>query len=344
MLQRVAVIGSLLIGLASFSFAQADASRQDPFNHGMRTHDNVDSEMAIVVGVVRSQDNRGVANARVEVRDVTGTTVASTYTGPNGGFQINGLRTGRYDVVATVGLCEAREHLALEHGENNIALMVNERTPSADAGNATSVSVADMRVPDKARKALNKAHELIGKHRNDDAQKELAKALEIYPQYSDAYRERGIMQFAAGNVDAAINDLQQAIKYDPNNAMAYMAIGAALNNQEKYDDALRALDRGVTLSPNAWQAYFEMARAQLGKGDFAASLRSCDRAQQFMTADYAPFHLVRAHALMGVKNYAEAQAELEAFISGNPSSEDVARVQKTLNEVKAFTARASSGK
>ena len=345
MFHRVAVIGSLLIGLASFSSAQNDFSPPGPFGHDQRSLHNVESESVIVVGVVRAQDNRGVANARVEVRDLSGSTVASTYSGPNGSFQINGLHSGRYDLVATVGLSEAREHLALEHGENSVTLQVNDRTPSAaDAGNATSVSVADMRVPEKARKALNKARESIGKHRTDDAQKELAKALEIYPYYSDAYRERGIMQFAAGNIDGAVNDLQQAIKYDANNAMAYVAMGAALNNQEKYGDALRALDRGVAIQPNAWQAYFEMARAELGQGDFAASLRSCDRAKLLMATDYAPLHLVRAHALMGVKNYWEAQSELEEFISRNPNGEDTARVQQTLDEVKAFTARASRGK
>jgi Flp pilus assembly protein TadD len=345
MFYRVAVIGSLLLGLASFAVAQNETSRLAQFNrpalHGMETGETA----AVISGVVRSEDNRGISNARVEVRDMTGSAVASTYSGPNGSFQINGLATGRFEVVAIVGLAEAREQLALNHGENTVTLRVADHGPAAaDAGHADSVSVAAMRVPEKARKALNKAHELNARQRPQDAAKEIARALEIYPQYSDAFLERGIMHFAAAELNEAESDLQQAIKYDPNNAMAYIAMGAVLNNGEKYDDAARALDRGVALAPNAWQGYFELARMSLAKGDFANALRNTDRARQFMSQDYGPLHLVRAHALMGLKNYPEAQSELEALLSKDPNAADSAQVRETLDQVKTFTARAASGK
>jgi tetratricopeptide (TPR) repeat protein len=305
---------------------------------------NGDNVTSAITGVVRTQDNRGVPNARVEVRDMTGTAIAATYSGPSGTFQINSLASGRYEVVATVGLAEAREQLMLDRGENSVVLRVNDRTPSADAGNATSVSVAAMRVPDKARKALEKARELTGKNRNDDAVKELNRALEIYPQYSDALRERGIINYANGHLDQAKADLDQAIKYDPNNAMAYVALGATFNNVDKFDDALRVLDRGLSLAPNGWQGYFELARTKLGKGDYEGSLRAAEKSQQFMKHEYLPIHLVRAHAMLGMKNYTEAQAEFEVFLAQDPNGEDAARVRQTLDQVKAFTARTASGK
>jgi tetratricopeptide (TPR) repeat protein len=342
MLYRVAVIGSLLLTLASISLAQvSDASTRniDPSSRPM----NGDI-MSALTGVVRTQDNRGVPNARVEVRDMTGGVIASTYSGPNGSFQINNLASGRYEVVATVGLSEGREQLMLDRGENTITLRVSEHAESAGAGNATSVSVAAMRVPEKARKALEKARGLAGKNRNDEAMKELNRALDIYPQYSDALRERGIMNYAAGHLEEAKTDLDQAIKCDPNNAMAYVALGATFNNDNKFDDALRALDRALSLAPDVWQGYFELARTKLAKGDYEGSLRAADKAQQFMKNEYAPIHLVRAHAMLGMKNYTDAQGEFEAFLARDPNGEDSARVRQTLDQVKAFTARAASGK
>jgi tetratricopeptide (TPR) repeat protein len=300
---------------------------------------------ANLAGTVRTQDNRPVANARIEVHNMNGMMAGSAYSNGNGMFQIGGLPAGRYEVVATVGIAEAREQMLLDRGDNNVALSVNDRDPrSSGAGDANSVSVAAMKVPDKARKALNKARELMAKNRNADALKEVQRALEIYPQYSDALRERGVLDMIAGHMPEAASDMEQAIKYDPNNGMAYIALAAIFNGQDKYTDALRELERGLALEPNAWQGYFESARANLGTGDFEAALRATDKAKQFMSEDYAPLHLVRAHALLGVKNYPEAQSELEAYISREPQGVNAANARETLTQVKAFTARASAGK
>jgi tetratricopeptide (TPR) repeat protein len=195
-----------------------------------------------------------------------------------------------------------------------------------------------MRVPDKARKALNKARELFDKKRTDDAAKEIAKALAIYPRYAAALCERGILNLTQGKFPDARADFEESLKSDPNSAMAYIGFAAASNSEAKYDDAVRALERGVALMPNAWQGYFEMARAYLGKGDFTNALRNTEKAQQFLSTDYPALHLVRAHALLGLKSYQEAVAELEAYLRVDPSSADADQTRKQLDAVKAFAA------
>jgi regulator of sirC expression with transglutaminase-like and TPR domain len=81
-----------------------------------------------------------------------------------------------------------------------------------------------------------------------------------------------------------------------------------------------------------------MAKAQLGKGDYQKALAAIDRAGQTGPAEYAPIHLVRAHALLGLKAYQQAMVELETYVSGDPKGADVANVRKTLDQVKAFVA------
>jgi tetratricopeptide (TPR) repeat protein len=212
MLHRVAVIGSLLIGLASFAFAQFDVNQSRPFEGAgiSRSGGLGEHGFASITGLVRTPDNHGVPNARIEVHDAKGTIIASTYSGPNGAFQMAGLRPGRYEVVATSGLSEAREEVILDRSDNTVSLQVSGNNGASPGGTADSVSVADMQVPEKARKALNKARELLAKHRTDDAQKQLARALEIYPHYSEALRERGILSFVNGQVEQAQSDLTQA--------------------------------------------------------------------------------------------------------------------------------------
>jgi Tfp pilus assembly protein PilF len=345
MLHRVAVIGSLVVaGLASFASAQFDTARVQATDTmpkpGASSTERVPASLS---GTVNSIDNRPVSNARVEIRDMSGSIVAATYTGPNGSFEVTNLASGRYEVTATEGLSDTRQTLYAERGANTVTLHLSESNAVSNAGDSASVSVADMRVPDKARKALSKARELFAKKRTDDARKEIAKALEIYPRYAAALCERGIMNLVAGRFSDARSDFEESLKSDPNGGMAYIGFAAASNSEAKFDDAVRALDRGVALMPTAWQAYFEMARAYLGKGDFATALRNIDKAQQFMASDYPPLHLVRAHALLGVKSYTEAVAELEAYLRVDPSAPDAEQTRKQLDAVRAFAA-AGGGK
>ena len=59
----------------------------------------------------------------------------------------------------------------------------------------------------------------------------------------------------------------------------------------------------MSLSPASWQAHFEFSKALLGKGQFPAALRQANKAAELAPVNYPAIHLVRAHALLGVKDY-----------------------------------------
>src|SRR5215472_19254640 len=62
-------------------------------------------------GHVRAANGSGVANARVELHATHGTQPAvSTYTNSNGGFEFANLATGDYEITATQGLEQVRDH------------------------------------------------------------------------------------------------------------------------------------------------------------------------------------------------------------------------------------------
>jgi tetratricopeptide (TPR) repeat protein len=117
-------------------------------------------------------------------------------------------------------------------------------------------------------------------------------------------------------------------------------MGAALNQTQKYDDATRVLLRAVALQPTAWQAYYELAKASLGKGDYKTALNNVTRACQ-ISQEYAPVHLVKAHALLGMKMYQEAVSELEVYLMREPSGASADSARKTLNKAKSFVSVAS---
>jgi tetratricopeptide (TPR) repeat protein len=300
----------------------------------------VEDNMASINGSLRTGDNKPARDAHVEIRDLTtGKRVADGYTNQSGTFDFINIPTGTYEVVAVSGLEEARERVEVR----GAGASVNMRFPAAqgaEAGTRATVSVAQFKVPGKARDAFKKAQSAIAKQELDKASKYVDEALTLHPEYSEALALRGVLKLDAGNAEAACEDFDHAIKVDASNAMAYIAMGAALNMLSKYDDALRTIDRGVALAPTSWQGYFEMGKAFLGKGSFDAALRQLNKAEDIGPKEYALIHLVKAHALLGLKNYPEAMAELQWYLEKAPSDANSAEARKTLEQVRAFAATA----
>ena len=54
---------------------------------------------------------------------------------------------------------------------------------------------------------------------------DFTKAIELKPQFADAYRDRGLSHAELGDYYAAISDGKKAIKYNPNDLKAYFNLG-----------------------------------------------------------------------------------------------------------------------
>lgn len=319
-----AIAAFLALGLA------AVAQDRDHFNQELNPS---------VSGTVRNAQGQPMGNVRVDViSTMTGMTAGTTYTSTSGYFEIDDIANGAYEVVAVKGVSEARERVDLM---GQTGLNVSLRFPPTErayTGNPYSISVEQMKVPDKARDAFKKAQSALDKREIDKANRYDAEALKIYPKYADAVALRGILKMDAQQFDAARQDLEQAVQLDPNYALAYIALGAAYNLLTRYDDAIRTLDQGIARSPQSWQAYFEMSKALLGKGQYEAAIHQLDKCDDLAPKNYAPTHLVRAHALLGLKEYDAAMLELETYLQREPSGPNSMAVQQTLNQVKAFRA------
>jgi Tfp pilus assembly protein PilF len=291
-----------------------------------------------ISGSVRTPNDNPVANARVELHDVrTGQYVNATYTAANGTFEITNVPNGNYEVAITQGLHESREQVTVQGMPATVSVRL-AADPPPSTGNNSTVSVASMKVPEKARQYLRKAQEAMQKQRTEDAWKEVSRALQIAPEFAEALTARAVLKMDKGATQEAIDDLQKAITADENFPVAYVVMGAAYNLLEKFNDAERVIERSISLNPASWQAYFELSKAELGKQEYEGSLRNLNKAAEFAPKEYGPIHLVRAHVYLGLKNYPEAMSELEAYLERNPQSANAAAARKTLDEVRAFAA------
>ena len=326
---RVLALSSMLIAFLS------TAAAQRVFNPSTAHA----SSFLTLTGSVTTLDGTPVRDARIEVRDLAnGTVITSGYSLPNGSFTFGDLPSGHYEVRSTSGLQEAHERVDLAGVDQQITLHLAQADTAQ--GRGATVSVVEMRVPDKAKKEFQKGEEAFAKHKMEDARSHCAKALAIAPTYSRALTLSALLDMVDNKLPEATQSAEQAIKSDYGYGLAYVVLASVYNATQRYDDALGTLERAMPLVPNFWQAHFEMAKSLLGKGDYERSLSSVDRALQIGPREYAPIHLVRAHALLGLKAYTQAMTELEKFLGDDPNGADTASVRKTLDQVKAFVATA----
>ncbi len=325
---------NLRTAVASFLLLLVSTSSHAQFKH----RNGAAAETSLSIAVRSSQD-APAPNARVEVHDMSGMMVASGYTNANGIMEVLArLSNGNYDVVATQGLSEAREHLLVSEGG---MASITVRLPSDSdqdkgVGGRATVSVAQYKVPDKARKFFRKAQEALEKSEFDEAGENLRKALEIYPKFAEALCLRGVLKIDRQDRDGAIADLDEAIHIDSSYATSYFALGAVYNLMSRFDDAIRTLDYGITISPTAWQGYFEMAKAQIGKTNYQAALRQLNRAQALIREDYPLINLLKGHTLLALKQYPEAMVELEAFLQKAPKDPQSDAARQLLARAKTF--------
>jgi tetratricopeptide (TPR) repeat protein len=290
---------------------------------------------------VTVQDATGapVRDARVEIRDSqVGMPVKSGYTNASGTVELTGVPFNVYEVAVSKGLNQMVERVPVQ----SMAAAVSVNLGASDGqnvGGKTSVSVAQYKVPGKARKEYEKAKEALNDRKVEEAEKRLAKALEIYPKFGEALTMRAILKMDRNEFESAEADLTEALSLDPTNATTYFVYGANLNLQSKFDAAIQALERGVSLNPTGWQGYFELGKSHVAKQKYQQALKYLDKAQAMSRVEYAPIHLVKAHALLALKEYDPAMGELQAYLDKAPEDSRSAEARKTLEQVKAFVAK-----
>jgi tetratricopeptide (TPR) repeat protein len=210
--------------------------------------------------------------------------------------------------------------------------------PGSRAGEDT-VSLANLTVPGKAKSQLDKAQNLLDRQKTPAARAAALKAIQIYPEYAEAHGFLGMLDLLEHKPEEALDQVEKAVQIDPNSPQCLYELGTTYVVLRRYDDALRALQTSLRSAPNLWEIHYEMSKAYLGKGDFAAALRQTDNALALAPTPYFPVHLIRAHALLGLKQYTQAVAELEVYLKRQPRGEFAPEARETLNRVKVLTAQ-----
>lgn len=125
--------------------------------------------------------------------------------------------------------------------------------------------------------------------------------------------------------------MQAAIRSDPTYGLAYLVLSHLYNSQRRFDDAIEMAQRASALMPDDWLVPYEMCRSLMEKGQYATALNVSDAALR--TNRGAMLHVAKAHALIGLKRYPEAVAELRTYLSYEPAGEGSQDAHNLLHRI-----------
>ena len=139
-------------------------------------------------------------------------------------------------------------------------------------GGGTELSSTSQAAPSNAMKAFEKARAEWLAQNPDGAEKNLKKAVQLYPAFAQAWLQLGKIQ-EASDPQAARDSFSKALAADPKFVLPYEQLAALAVQGEKWQETLdntnHALELDPTGTPQLWY-YDALAKFQLGKTDEAS--------------------------------------------------------------------------
>jgi len=185
-------------------------------------------------------------------------------------------------------------------------------------GALPTVSVATLRIPEKAWMHFERAQDAMQANRTEQFDRETAKALEISPNFAEVYLLRAIHEVNGHQVEAAIADVERAQRAEPGAAWAGVILAGAYNSEHRWAEAVMTLENLHGAEVDTWQARYERTRAAIGSRDVEGALRWSEQAMAMAPANFAEVHLLRANALSLARRWPAAINEMETYLDAEP--------------------------
>jgi Flp pilus assembly protein TadD len=143
------------------------------------------------------------------------------------------------------------------------------------------------------------------------------KSIELNPEYTEAYVNRGVTYKALGKYKEALNDYDKAIKLNPQSAEAYNNRGDAYDEIDDYKQALNDYNKAIEINPQYAGAYNNRGTTYVKLGNFDQAIKDYSKAIE-INPQYAGAYNNRGTTYGKLKNFDQAMKDFNKAIELNP--------------------------
>ncbi len=268
--------------------------------------------------------------------------VSTTYTDDRGEARFVAVPLGDYHVqISGEGIQTTdSETFEVDNRKMSQAEYVVVRKSAEDAGptpvsgHSGTVSAADLNVPDKARKELDKANESMALRDWKKAKEHLDKALALDPNYVTAYNNLAVLYAKTDDVANEEQALKKAVSLDEHFAPALLNYAKLSIRQKNFPQAETLLEKAAAQDPDNPESLLLLADSQYMLRHFDAAIATADKAHT-SSREHASFvHYIAARAYQQQNKQQPALAEFQLFLKEEPKGPradhvraDIARIQ-----------------
>jgi len=206
----------------------------------------------------------------------------------------------------------------LDNPDVGLIILHNMRAPEGG-----TVSLKTLAAPKKAKKAYEKAGKELQK-RNPNfskASKELAKAVEIYPEFASAWHMLGSVRLAQNDRPAATEAFEQAKAADSEYVNPYLSLALMNLEEARWKEAADLCSQALELNPQLTKTHYlnALANSSLGRINVAeeSALLVLD-SNQLHTYPLVYYVLGYVESQRG--NFPSAAARYRSFLDVQPDA------------------------
>lgn len=169
----------------------------------------------------------------------------------------------------------------------------------------------------------------------EGAIKEFDKAIQLKPNYAEAFEQRGLAKCAIGKLEVGLLDFNKAIKFDPRAAGYYYNRGHANDDLERNVEAIRDYDLAISLDlklngepeiggcirldPMLEWTYFNRGKLKHENGEYTDAIRDFDQAIAINPRNEGAY-VMRGYSKRNLGHYEDAILDYDKAIAINPNN------------------------
>lgn len=296
-----------------------------------------------ISGVVRyAETGRPILGAVVTLSSEMGEAVQQAGTDTGGRFQFENIQLGAFYVTAEMAGYEAvriRVDVS-QFPRQQVYLNLKPRPGRMDApANATDplVPARNFMIPPDAQREFEDGRKQLLKSKDlGGSISHLRKAIQIYPNFAEAYMLLGTAYMDGNKWKDAESTLEKAIQLDQKLAGAYLALGTCYNQEGKFAEAEKLLVHGLELDPKAAEGHYELGRAHWALGRWQDAAPHVRKAIE-LKPGFPPAHVLLGNVMLRERNAQGALGQFKEYLRldpkgpfAEPTREIVAKIEKAL--------------
>ncbi len=269
---------------------------------------------------------------------------AATETDLLGEFRFHALAPGNYTVSVlknSLGATRRTVVVSPSLADEKGVVRINIAYQAAEAAGVSggTISKNSLSVPESARKKYAESQKDLARHDVEAAKRSLKAAVELAPQFTQAWNALGMIAYQTHQLDVAEQYFRTAIAAEPAAFEPAANLAGVLLSEGKFEESLSVNRGALTSRPTDPLANVQAGIAHFALGDFDSAEAALIQTLRVDPSHFSKPQLFLADIYMHRGDGAAAVAALKDYVARHPDAADADRQRQRIRQLEQRSIR-----